>query len=134
MFGMKIRKILFITVLLVLLFFSLAFQVEDPNPWRGIFEWAIGITILLLGAPIVQYLKNALGLKDNLALLLTGLVAVVLAVAELFLAGVMSFSSFTLENFPLAFTAVFTVATIYFKLLKESDSVFGKRLLLPNGE
>ena len=128
---MKIRKILFIVVLLVMLFFSLAFQVEDPSPWRGIFEWAIGITVMLLGAPITQWIKIKLQVKDKLALLLTAVVAVAVALAELFLSDILSFSSFSLEIFPVAFSVVFSVATIYYQLLKGSDSILGKRLLLP---
>jgi CHASE2 domain-containing sensor protein len=114
-----------------MLFFSLAFQVEEPNQWRSIFEWAVGIVVMLLGAPITQFLKNALNLKDKLALLLTALVAVAIALAELFLINALSFSSFSLENFPFAFAVVFSVATFYYQLLKGSDSILGKRLLLP---
>ena len=129
---MKIRKFLFVGVLLVLLFFSLAFQVEDPNPWRGIFEWAVGIIIMLLGAPITQWIKNALEVKGKVAFLITACVAVAIALAELFLSNVLSFSSFSLENFPVAFAVVMTVATFYYNLLKGTDSILGKRLLLPN--
>ncbi len=128
---MYIRKFLFIFLLLVLLLFSLAFQVEDPSPWRGIFEWGLGIVIMLLGAPITQWIKVKLQVKDKLALLLTGTVAVIIAFAELFLSNVLSFSSFSLENFPTAFAVVFSVATIYYQLLKGSDSFLGTRLLLP---
>jgi len=126
-----IRKYFVFLVIAILLLFSLAFQVEDTNPWRGIFEWTIGIVLMLLGAPITQWLKNKLGIQDKLALLLTGLVAVVIAIAELFLANVLSFESFTLENFPLAFSAVMTVATFYYHLLKNTDTVLGSKLLLP---
>lgn len=129
---MNIRKILFIVVLLVMLFFSLAFQVEDPNPWRGIFEWAIGIIVMLLGAPITQWIKNALEVKGKVAFLITACVAVAVALAELFLSNVLSFSSFSLENFPIAFAVVMTVATVYYNLLKGTDSILGNKLLLPN--
>ncbi len=131
---MKIKKILFIVILLVLILFSLAFQVEESNQWRVIFEWAIGITIMLLGAPIVQVLKNALNLKDKLALLLTAIVATAIAIAELMLTNALGWESFSLANFPLAFGMVFSVATLYYQLLKGSDSLFGKRLLLPTVE
>ncbi len=127
---MKIRKFLMLFLILVFIFFSLAFQVEEPNQWRLIFEWGIGILILFLGAPITQFLKNALNLKDKLALLLTACVAAVLAIAELMLTNALGWESFSLENFPLAFGMVMTVATLYYQLLKGSDSIFGKRLLL----
>lgn len=128
---MKIRKFLFMLILMVLLLFSLAFQVADPSQWRGVFEWVVGITIMLLGAPITQWIKLKLRVKDKIALLLTALVAVAIAFAELFLSDILNFSSFNLENFPMAFFAVFSVATIYYQLMKGSDSIFGKRLLLP---
>jgi hypothetical protein len=121
----------------VLLFFSLAFlpfQQEEVMNWRGILETVIVVVVMLLGAPFTQYLKNALKVKDKLALLLTGIVAVALAFGEMYLSGILNMSAFTLENFPLAFTSIFTVATIYYNLLKGTDSVLGTKLLLPSSE
>ena len=88
--------------------------------------------VMLLGAPITQWIKNALNVKGKVAFLITACVAVAVALAELFLSNVLSFSSFSLENFPIAFAVVMTVATIYYNLLKGTDSILGKKLLLPN--
>ena len=115
--------------------FSLAFQSVDPdNQWRVIFEWVIGVFLLLLGAPLTQLFKNWLNVKDKLALLLTAVVATVIAIAELLLTNVLSFQSFNLENFPFAFSVVMTVATLYYNLLKGSDTLLGRKLLLATKE
>jgi len=132
---MKIRtffqKFVIFMVLLLFMFVLSAAQVQEDNQWRVIFEYVIGIALMLLGAPLTQYLKIWLNLKDKAALLLTAVVATAIAIAELMLTNALGWESFSLENFPLAFSAVMTVATLYYQLLKGSDTVFGKRLLLP---
>lgn len=128
---MKMMKRILLFIM-VLSFMTMAFMPlqQDENPWRNIFTTVIGLILMLLGAPLTQWLKNILNVQDKLALLLTGLVAVVLALAELFLSGILGIESFTLENFPLAFTSVFTVATFYYHLFKDADNVLGSRGLL----
>lgn len=128
---MYIKRSPFIIALLVLLFFSLAFQIPEDSGWHTIFEWVIGVVLILLGAPLTQVIKVKLGWSNKLALLLTAVVATVIAVAELVLTQALDFQSFTLENFPYAFGVVFSAATIYYQLLKGSDTIFGTRLLLP---
>lgn len=121
-----------------LVFFSLtAFQAEDPSlEWREIFKIVIIAIVALVGSPITQFLKTLLSkilgkpVEDRAALVLSGLVAGLFAVAEMALAGVLDVSSFYLENFPATFFAVFTVATIYYAWMKESPSFFGRRFLL----
>lgn len=132
MYILKLVKKYFIfLVILVMILTSLAFQVPEDSNWSVIIEWAIGILLMLLGAPLTQVLKIKLNIKDKLALLLTAAVATVIAIAELMLTNALQWSSFSLENFPLAFGMVLSVATVYYQLFKGSDSVLGTRLLLP---
>ncbi len=131
MYIRKYFKQFILLVMIILIFVLSAFQVGEDNVWRGIFEWAIGILLMLLGAPLTQFIKVKLNLKDKMALLLTAVVATVIAIAELLLADALQWTSFSLENFPLAFSAVMTVATFYYQLLKGSDSLLGHGLLLP---
>lgn len=128
---MKMLKRILI-FLIVLSFFSLALAPlpEEANTWRSVFETIIMIVLMFLGAPLTQWLKNILNVTDKKALLLTAAVAVVIAIAEVLLAGVLTMSSFTIENFPFAFTTVMTVATFYYHLLKDVDNFLGSRGLL----
>ncbi len=119
-------------------FFMLtAFQDGDPSSdWQEIFKLVIIAITALIGAPITQFLKNLLSkilgkpFEDRAALVLSGLVAGLFALAEMYLAGVLDVSSFYLENFPATFFAVFTVATVYYAWMKESPGFFGRRFLL----
>jgi hypothetical protein len=126
-----VKKYFILLVIVLLILTSLAFQVPEDNNWSTVIEWAIGILLMLLGAPLTQFLKINLNIKDKMALLLTAVVATVIAIAELMLTNALQWSSFSLENFPLAFSAVLSVATIYYQIFKGSDSVLGTRLLLP---
>lgn len=128
---MKMMKRILLLIM-VLAVMSMAFSPlqQDENPWRTIFTTVIGLVLMLLGAPLSQWFKNILKVQDKMALLLTGLVAVALAFAELFLLGVLGLQSFTLDNFPAAFTAIFTVATFYYHLLKDVDNGLGAKGLL----
>jgi len=98
--------------------------------WQEILMWVVGILILLLGSPLTQWLKNKIGIKNQWALVLTGLVSAAVASLELWLGGLLDFSLLSIETFPAMFTLVFTVATVYFKLLKGTDSFLGARFLL----
>jgi len=87
--------------------------------WAEILKYVVMGLLGLLGSPLIDWLKNKLGIQDRLAVLLTGVVATVLAFAELFLAGSLTLEMFTLENFAVAFTAVYTAAQVWFGLLKD---------------
>jgi len=52
---------------------------------------------------------------------LAGVVSVVLAFAELFIAGSLTLEMFTLANFGVAFSAVYAAAQLWFSLFKERD-------------
>ena len=71
----------------------------------------------LVGIPLVQILKKQLGWDGPKAALLSAGVAVVVALIALFGAGQLSIYDFTLDNFAVVFTSVFTVATLAYKLL-----------------
>lgn len=121
-----------------LIFFMLtAFQAESPqDQWREIFKIVIIAIVALIGSPITQFLKTLFSkilgkpFEDRAALVLSGLVAGLFALGEMYLAGLLDMSSFYLENFPATFFAVFTVATVYYTWMKESPSFFGRRFLL----
>ena len=68
----------------------------------------------LLGSPFIEWIKNKLGWEARWAVLLAGAVAVVLAFAELFLAGSLTLEMFTLENFAVAFSAVYAASQVWY--------------------
>ena len=98
--------------------------------WQAVFFTLIALAIAAAGAPITQVIKNTLGIKDRAALVLTGGVAAVIAVGELWLTNMIGVDIFTKANFPAAFFTVFSVSTIYYQLLKGSNTFFGKKGLL----
>ena len=89
--------------------------------WSEIFNYVVMTVLALLGSPLISWIKNKLGWEDRWAVLVAGVVATGLAFAELFLAGSLTLEMFTLENFAVAFTAVYTVAQVWFGLFKERD-------------
>ena len=84
-----------------------------------IFNYIVMGALGLLGSPLIGWIKSKLGWEDRWAVLLSGAVAVVLAIAELFIAGSLTLEMFTLENFAVAFTAVYTAAQVWYGLFKE---------------
>lgn len=123
-------------VLIILLLISALglIAAQDPTPttfeWQDVFKMLILLIVAAFGAPITQLIKNLLKVEDRWALIITGVVAAILAVLQMWLAGILDFSTVTTENFPAMFFAVFSVATIYYAWLKNSPSVFGKGFLL----
>lgn len=87
---------------------------------REILLTVLMIVVGLLGMPLTQWLKQKLNLTDIWAQLLSGAVAVVLAFAELFLAGDLTLDMFTLANFATVFGLVYTVASFWYGILKEA--------------
>ncbi len=122
----------FCMLILIVLASSAASPLQEPSAtnWQDVFKAAIMVIVALAGSPITQLLKNALKIEARMALLLTGVVSAGIAVLELWLSHVLVFSTITVDNFPNVFFTVFSVATIYYGLLKGSESVFGKKLLL----
>lgn len=126
---MKLKFVLFLVIVAVLLVAANPLQ-EATNQWRDIFTVIIGLVIAALGSPITQALKNLLGWSEKAALVLTVVVAGVIAVLEIFLSGQFNFGDLTMTNFPQVFFMVFSVATIYYGLLKASEGFFGRKTLL----
>ena len=91
--------------------------------WAEILRYVVMGILALLGSPLIGWIKEKLGWEDRYAVLLAGLVSVVLAVAELFLAGELTLAMFTVENFGVALAAVYSVAQIWFGLFKERQTL-----------
>jgi len=104
--------------------------------WNDVFKAVIMLVIALAGAPVTQLFKNTLSLifkkpvEDRWALLLTGAVAALFALAEQSLAGVLDFKAITTQNFPTYFAGVFTLASVYYGWMKNSESKLGAGFLL----
>ena len=108
----------------------------EMNSWQDILKLVIMAVIALGGAPVTQLIKNGfkawfnVTIEDRAALALTAIVAGGFAVLEMWVSGVLKFSSITLDNFPATFFAVFSLATVFYGWLKGSESFFGKKFLL----
>lgn len=118
--------ILIIAVLLM----AFRFAQEITTTWQDVLKMLIILLTAALGAPVTQFFKNVFKIEDRLALLLTGILAAGFAVLELWLSHVLDFSTITIDNFPQAFTMVFTVATIYYVWFKDGASFLGRGFLL----
>jgi len=109
--------------------------------WQDVFKLIILLIIAAAGAPVTQLIKNGLSalfkkpVEDRPAIVLTVIVAAGIAVLEMWLSGVLDFSTITLQTFPTTFFAVFSVASLYYGWLKGSETLFGRKLLLkpPSG-
>jgi len=72
----------------------------------------------LFGMPITNWLKQQFNLKDQAALLLAGAVSAVLALGVLWANGQLLPEAVTFDRFPEILSAVFTVATVFYKILR----------------
>ena len=88
--------------------------------WSQILNYVIMTLLGLLGGkPLIDWLKEKLGWEDLYVAILAAVVAVVVAVAELFLAGELSLEMFTLENFAIAWTAVYSASQAWYSVFKD---------------
>jgi hypothetical protein len=126
---MKPKVVLLFIIVAVLMTAAVPLQ-EVTNQWRDIFTVILGLVVAALGAPITQALKNLLGWTEKAALVLSVVVALGVAVLELFLTGQLTGESFTIANLPQAFFLVYSVTAIYYGLLKTSEGFLGQGLLL----
>jgi len=125
----------FILFMFVLSIFLVAFrpmqEAEPTSPnWRDVFRLAIFLLTGILGAPITQVIKNALGAQGRWALVITGCVSAVLAVLELFLSKTLNFGNLTVEMLPGTILMIFGVASIYYAWFKNTEGFFGQGGLL----
>jgi hypothetical protein len=75
--------------------------------------WLVGS----VGMPLIQWLKGLLGWDGWKAMLLTVVVAVILALAALFTSKELVVGEITWANLLAVFSQVFTAATLAYKLL-----------------
>lgn len=78
---------------------------------------AISLISGILGVPLVTGLKNWLKLNDTKALLLTAVIAAILAEIQLTITGQLPLETTTLDNFYAVFTAIYTASNVVFKAL-----------------
>lgn len=75
--------------------------------------WLVGA----VGVPLVQWLKQLIGVKGKSAVWLTVSVAVMLSIAALFVSKELALTDFTLLNLTTVFGQVLAAATLAYKLL-----------------
>jgi predicted MFS family arabinose efflux permease len=126
---MKLKIVLFLIIVAVFLIAAAPLQ-EATNQWRDIFTVILGLAIAALGSPLSQWIKNVLGWSEKAGVAVVVVVAALVALLEIFLSGQFNLGNLTLENFPQLFFLVFSVASIYYGLLKSSQSFFGRGVLL----
>lgn len=93
------------------------FQTVPPTDVHTILVWLITIATGFVGIPIVQFIKNRLGWDDNWARLLTGTIAVLFTLAELFITGQLAWADLTMTNFVWVFTTVYAIASTFYGVL-----------------
>lgn len=102
----------------------------DFTTWRDVLQFVVILVIGLVGVPITQAFKNWFKWTDKPAIILTAVVAGLLAILEVWLSGQIVFAKVTIQNFPEAFGLIFAVATIYYHLLKNNSGIFGKKFMI----
>lgn len=85
--------------------------------WQDVLYYVVPIAIGFLGVPLTQFLKGKLGIDGKYALLLTYVVAGLLAVTQLVLMKQLDIGNITPETLPATFGLVFATATAYYKFL-----------------
>jgi len=102
----------------------------DFTTWQGLLQFFVTLVVGLLGVPVIQAIKNYFKLEDKMATMLAAVIAGGLALAELFLSGQVSYLDFTFVNIPTLFGLIFTVATIYYNLMKNVPNVLGAKFMV----
>jgi hypothetical protein len=108
----------------------------DAATYQAVFNTIIVLLTGLLGSPITQAVRLGLNklfktvIDGRWALVLTGIMAAVLAVADMLLSSALNLSQINQQNFPTVFFAVFSLATFYFGLFKGSEGFLGRGFLL----
>jgi hypothetical protein len=108
--------------------------------WRELFVMLIMLLAGFLGSPIIQAVKNFFSwafkkpVEERWALLVAAIVSFLIALLEVWLAGLVDFQALDLQSIPTAFGIVFSIATIYYQLFKGSPSALGEGGLLKRYE
>ena len=90
--------------------------------WSEVLNYVIMVLLGLLGGkPLVDWLKEKLGWEDIYVVILTGAVAAVVAIAELFLAGSLTLEMFTLENFAVVWSLVYSASQVWYSIFKPRE-------------
>lgn len=130
----QMKWVLFIITALVLLSMA-AMPLQEEVTFQDGVKLILYLLVGFAGAPLTQLIKNGLSsllgkvVEDRWALLLTAVVAALVALLEMFLSG--QLGGITLDNFWMTFLAVYALANMYYAMFKNSEgSVLGQRLLL----
>jgi hypothetical protein len=97
--------------------------------FRNIVVFIITVIAGIVGVPIVQFLKNQFGWEDRKALFLAAIVSIVLGAIEIILSGQIDFGNLVFEDLPVAFTIIFTAATIYYQWFKGTVGLLGSKFM-----
>ena len=100
--------------------------------WRDVLQFLITLLIGLIGVPITQAFKNYFHFEDKPAIILTAVIAGLLALLEVWLSGQVVFASLTVRNFPEFFGLIFAIGTIYYHLMKSNSGIFGQKFMIRN--
>ena len=98
--------------------------------WRDVLQFGVTVVAGLIGVPITQAIKNWFKLEDKGAIVITAVIAGLLAVLEIWLSGQIDFNYINMKNFPEVFGLVFAVGTIYYHLMKDNRGVFGQKFMI----
>jgi hypothetical protein len=108
----------------------------DLKTWQDVFILLIMGLVLLFGAPIIQLIKNLLSkifkttIEDRWAVALAVVIAVGLALLEMWLDGMLTGLVLTPATFPEFLGVVYGVAQVYYGWFKKSATAFGTASLL----
>jgi len=98
--------------------------------WRDVLQFLITLLIGLIGVPVTQAFKNYFKFEDKPAIILTAVIAGLLAVLEVWLSGQVDFVDVTVKNFPEFFGLIFAIGTIYYHMLKDNAGIFGQKFMI----
>ena len=84
-----------------------------------VLETILPFFIGALGVPLITALKNQFALEGKAAVWLAGVVAVLLALASMALAGELNGEAFLIDHLPRTFGVVFAASQLAYKLLSK---------------
>ena len=84
-----------------------------------VIETILPFFIGALGVPLITALKNQFNVNGKWAVILSGLIAVLLALASMALAGELNGEAFLIDHLPRTFGVVFAASQLAYKLLSK---------------